>query len=1207
MKDIKELVESGCPWFQGYSAAAFASEAVVRLLDPRLGFASFELRSLFRARAGCTFALESAPDKSQPTAEGKFLGAVLSKLAHRGEPTPCSLAVERHFLHEAQEAGVLDYRESSATGEFRFSARPKISDLAQKLRACCIPELLIGDDQVQPLLERYRSLCTAAETELLEQLLQLLPDRRLGLLWLPQRLLASMLRPSNLPEGSKADRVDFSLEVPYLSGRGWLRLVIELDDDSHSDAQLQKDRDRDRALATANWGVLRLHVRRRSEWAQRLLGLLGPIDKAIPAAMLQAAEHVRNLPEPQRRAIQNLILLPAAEGQVLAAVGALVFRGYSNWIRIGDPQKIGIAPVLKAVDELVDQLARLHKTEALSRVDLSPRHGDADLLYFAHPDASAWDAIRSQTAGVIASRPVASSYHQPLRPASPRPVDAAATDISETVQTALQHILQNIFRKKEFRPGQMEIIGRALTLRPVVGLLPTGAGKSLCFQLASLTQPGFALVVDPLRALMLDQQQNLEALGIHRSQAILSGLEATEVKDQAAREEAQLSITQGHYLFVFVAPERLQMPRFRHHLRSFSTFVPIPYCVVDEAHCVSEWGHDFRPSYLNVGRIVMKYCRFGEQPPCLMALTGTASRNVLIDIMRELGIDDQEALVEPKSFDRKELDFEVCRVNFTDRLSEVSGKLRSILAEAGYQPGQPGEPPSGLIFTNFATAAYVGVQVFADEFRRLGIPVEIYCGRKPYGFSGTDHDWERRKLEIQRQFKQDETPILVCNHGFGMGIDKPNIRFTIHAMLPRSLEDFYQQAGRAGRDRQIARCIIVFSDDQERLADELLDTERTPLEVIARKANFISKKAQGDAVRNTWFLTSSFIGREQEKAILRHVVITLLLPRLSQHEGDAQEIEVPFAALPGSLFEQQESQPLKADTNTAALEKALYRLLLVGAVTDYMKDYNRRCFLVVIRSLIGHQIRDVLEAYLRRYATEFEVASFLPSNRTGDWAEAATTAASALIDYIYATIEKRRRRAIGQMLQTARDASRAGVGRAGSAKFREQLLAYLEESEFSKPVATLAGRIHPPEWFEILSQVRGIDGVTKLLGACRRRLEESPSHPGLLILAGICRTASPYTEQGTLDIRSGFVALERCFPDPLGRVKIAELLTEHVRRLASSQVDSVLLAVLEGDPSYAMARFCYLQADDGAQAHEIAFGYLVSALIDDLQEGEPYD
>jgi hypothetical protein len=293
---------------------------------------------------------------------------------------------------------------------------------------------------------------------------------------------------------------------------------------------------------------------------------------------------------------------------------------------------------------------------------------------------------------------------------------------------------------------------------------------------------------------------------------------------------------------------------------------------------------------------------------------------------------------------------------------------------------------------------------------------------------------------------------------------------------------------------------------------------------------------------------------------------------------------------------------VKAETKTTALEKATYRLLLVGAVSDYTKEYGKRRFEVEVRTVLPEKIYSDLEAYLRRYATAYEVAHFLPAPGATDWSDAATIAGSALIDYIYATVEKRRRRAIGQMLQTARDAARAGPAGSRDARFREQLLAYLEESEFTKPVAELATRIRPQEWFELLGQVQGIDGVIKLLGACRRRLEESPSHPGLLLLAGLCRTASPYPEQGPLDIRSSFIALARYVTDERNRVTLAEATTKCIRRLASSQVDAVLQAMLEGDPSTELARFCYLQAGEGTEAHEAALGRLVAVLIGELRE-----
>jgi ATP-dependent DNA helicase RecQ len=457
-------------------------------------------------------------------------------------------------------------------------------------------------------------------------------------------------------------------------------------------------------------------------------------------------------------------------------------------------------------------------------------------------------------------------------------------------------------------------------------------------------------------------------------------------------------------------------------------------------------------------------------------------------------------------------------------------------------------------------------------------------------------------LETQRRFKADRARVLVCTHSFGMGIDKPNIRFTLHAMLPRSLEDFYQQAGRAGRDRDRAHCIILFSDDQPGLADQLLDTERTPLEDIAPIKNRQSHVVIGDAIRNTYFLTSNFLGRPVERAVLAHVVTKILVPQLPAHRGDRASFEVAFSALPDALFPAERNPKWAADRKTIALEKALYRLLLVGALGDYAKDYGRGCFILDLGAQEPHLLYAGLESYLKRYTIEYELRRFLPRDRSPDWGRAALDCSAALVKYIYETVEKRRRRALGQMLQVARDAARGAAD--GPDVFRRQLLAYLEESEFTKPVGDLAQRIEPAEWFGVLARVEGADGITKLLGACRRRLEDSPSHPGLLLLAGICRTTSPYPEQGPDDIRSGFLILGRHFPEPARRLGIAEQVIEHLRRLAPSRLDSVLVAMLEGDPSRVMARCCYEHAGDGGQAHEWATRHLCAGVLEAMPQGD---
>ena len=222
-----------------------------------------------------------------------------------------------------------------------------------------------------------------------------------------------------------------------------------------------------------------------------------------------------------------------------------------------------------------------------------------------------------------------------------------------------------------------------------------------------------------------------------------------------------------------------------------------------------------------------------------------------------------------------------------------------------------------------------------------------------------------------------------------------------------------------------------------------------------------------------------------------------------------------FTVLPDDLLQRDSHHRVSYDERVTGLEKALYRLLSVGAIADYMKDYTQRKFQVDLKGVEPQMIYAHLESYLRRYATEGEARLFLPREVKSTYQDAASECGCALINFIYATVEKRRRRAMEQMLQAARDAVTFGLE-----NFRQQLLVYLEESEFTNPVAELTTRIDPGEWFDVLSRVTGLDGIMKLLGACHRQLEESPSHPGLLLLAGLCRTASPSPQEGSQDVHS---------------------------------------------------------------------------------------
>jgi hypothetical protein len=254
--------------------------------------------------------------------------------------------------------------------------------------------------------------------------------------------------------------------------------------------------------------VIRLSVGCRGAWREQFERLASAVTQAIPPDILRAAGELRGLPDAERRAVLGLVLLPTAEAQLQAAIGHLLLANPVERVRVADPLGFGLDPVLKSLQETLGALCQIHGLT--NRVEVEAARGDeTDVVYFGLPDARAWDAIQQERALILCPCPVPPWYEEPLVGSQPRRVEVGARQ--QALQAGLEYVLQNVFRKRAFRPGQSEIIERALALEPVVGLLPTGAGKSLCYQLASMIQPGATLVVDPLRSLMLDQQEHLDA------------------------------------------------------------------------------------------------------------------------------------------------------------------------------------------------------------------------------------------------------------------------------------------------------------------------------------------------------------------------------------------------------------------------------------------------------------------------------------------------------------------------------------------------------------------------------------------------------------------------------------------------------------------------------------------------------------------------
>ena len=326
--------------------------------------------------------------------------------------------------------------------------------------------------------------------------------------------------------------------------------------------------------------------------------------------------------------------------------------------------------------------------------------------------------------------------------------------------------LKAVFGYDSFRPGQEAVINAILEGRDILAVMPTGAGKSLCYQVPAMLLSGITLVISPLISLMQDQVKALNEVGVNAA-FINSSLSEKELNDTFK------NAYKGHYKIIYVAPERLMSEGFI----SFAKSVEISMVTVDEAHCISQWGQDFRPSYMDIAEFI----NILDKRPIISAFTATATQNVREDIICSLGLSDPYFLV--TGFDRENLFFQV---------DKPQNKERFILDFIERHRGE-----SGII--------YCATRKNVDSLYTLLRKQHISVGKYHAGMSN-----EERK-QMQNDFVFDYTSIVIATNAFGMGIDKSNVRFVIHYNMPSSMENYYQEAGRAGRDGLNSECILLFS------------------------------------------------------------------------------------------------------------------------------------------------------------------------------------------------------------------------------------------------------------------------------------------------------------------------------------------------------------------------------------------------------------
>ncbi|ATF92763.1 DEAD/DEAH box helicase [Cedecea neteri] len=699
-------------------------------------------------------------------------------------------------------------------------------------------------------------------------------------LMVPEYPLFSALGASyKLMSGANAERVDFYLPQA--------ELVIEIDGGQHEEApQKLKDQQRDSFLLQHGIKTLRLKTEdmrlKSNHFSDFISQLTAHFEKSKQLAGYKKTLSSGEQQQPSMRYELTAILRLQIAVMLAISCGKLDLQS-SLWrinVRqdfISDPEQKW---VVRAFEELFGWFSLFSKIRNLVFTPPELVFVDDGLLFnmqlFSRPDDNAGNtpgitiytsAVQSHSfsiggqsvAKLIRLRCSGKSY---LSAENPQQRFVGLYPVE-----CLNELNYRIFGHSSFRPGQETLILNALTGQKSLGLMPTGGGKSLCFQIPALLNQGVTIVVVPIKALGRDHCAELENAGFFGRVVNIDSDMPAALRDKIYQER----ILSGDMRFVFVSPERFQTDGFRRIVMNLRQAHLLRMFVIDEVHCMSEWGHDFRPSYLTLPGTLRKIA--GDIP--VLGLTATASVNVLKDIQNEFQIADEFIAYEMHR-SRTELNFSIYKGD-----NSASAVIKQIDKIA---PRNSDEPlPAVHVFSRYASGDN-GVELLSQGLakKRNDLKIGFFSGSMPKSFNpekawkilqdkplAMSNDYEQYKQVVQSRWKKGQLDIIVTTKAFGMGVNKSDVRHTLHVGMPGSMEAFYQEAGRAGRDRCPSHCHMLFraeTDEAEQIWLKL-QSNLTP-EAVENELSSGGKVSRGDFRSQLWFLRQGLISLADEQDLV---------------------------------------------------------------------------------------------------------------------------------------------------------------------------------------------------------------------------------------------------------------------------------------------------------------------------------------------------